>query len=78
MADQLGVRGGRFPAAFGDEKLLLGGDVILAVEEIGIGGPDAYERIRQRMIELRAAGGTVRVTLLRGGETLELTTSVKR
>ena len=77
LADQLGVRGGTFTAAFGDEELLLGGDVILAVEGIAIGGPDAYERIRHRMIELRAAGGTVHVTLLRGGETLELAASVK-
>jgi S1-C subfamily serine protease len=77
LADQIGVRGGKFPAAFGNEELLLGGDVILAVEGIGMGGPDAYEQIRQRMIELRAAGGTIRVTLLRGGETLELATTVK-
>jgi serine protease Do len=77
LADQIGVRGGTMAAAFGDEELLLGGDVILAVEGIGIGGPEAYERIRQRMIELRAAGGTVHVTLLRGGETLELAASVK-
>lgn len=76
LADQLGVRGGRFTAAFGDEELLLGGDVILLVEGIGLGGPDAYERIRQRMIELRATGGSVHVTLLRGGELLELAAAV--
>lgn len=40
-------------------------------------GPDVYEQTRHRMIQLRAAGGTVRVTLLRGGETLELTTIVR-
>ncbi len=78
LADQLGVRGGRFAAAFGNEELLLGGDVILAVEGIAIGGPEAYESIRQRMIELRAATGTVHVTLLRGGETLEVAGTVKR
>ena len=77
-ADQLGVRGGKFPAAFQNEELLLGGDVILAVEGIAIGAPDAYETIRHRMIELQAASGTVHITLLRGGETLELAGTVKR
>jgi serine protease Do len=71
-ADQLGIRGGTFPVAIMDRELLLGGDVILAVEGIRIGAPDSYERIRARMIELRGAGGTMHVTVLRGGETLEL------
>jgi S1-C subfamily serine protease len=72
LADRLGVRGGTLTAAFQDDELLLGGDVILAVEGIAIGGRDAYESIRQRMIELRAARATVHLTLLRGGRTLEL------
>jgi serine protease Do len=76
-ADQLGVRGGKFTVALQDKELLLGGDVILAVEGIAIGAPDAYERIRHRMIELRGASGTVHVTLLRGGETLELAGTAK-
>lgn len=76
-ADQLGVRGGRIAAALGNQELLLGGDVILAVDGIAIGGPDAYESIRQRMIELRAADGTVHVTLLRGGESLDVAGTVK-
>lgn len=78
QADQLGLRGGTFRAAFGDQKLLLGGDVILAVEGIAIGGADAYESIRRRMIELRSTSGTLHVTLLRGGQTLELAGTVKR
>ncbi len=77
-ADQLGVRGGKFTAAFQDEELLLGGDVILAVEGIAIAAPDAYESIRHRMIELRAASGKVHITVLRAGETLELAGTVKR
>ena len=77
-ADQLGVRGGKFTAAFQDQELLLGGDVILAVEGIAIAAPDAYESIRHRMIGLRAASGTVHVTVLRAGETLELAGTVKR
>ena len=52
--------------------------MILAIEGIAIGAPDAYESIRHRMIGLRAASGTVHVTLLRGGETLELASMVKQ
>ena len=52
--------------------------MILAVEGIAIGAPDAYETIRHRMMELQAASGTVHITLLRGGETLELAGTVKR
>jgi S1-C subfamily serine protease len=76
LADRLGVRGGSLVAALGDDEFLLGGDVILAVEGIDVGEPDAYDSIRRRMSELQAAGGTVHVTLLRGGETLELATTV--
>jgi S1-C subfamily serine protease len=78
LAERLGVRGGTFVAALGEDELVLGGDVILAVEGIGVGGLDAYESIRRRMLDLQASGGTVHVTLLRGGETLELTTSLAR
>ena len=35
-AEQLGLRGGSLPARIGDEYLLLGGDVILAVDGIGL------------------------------------------
>lgn len=77
-ADRLGLRGGRFPATFGGEELLLGGDVILAVEGIPLGGADTYESIRQRLIELRTASRAVHVTVLRGGEVLELAATVER
>ncbi len=72
-ADRLGLRGGRYPVTFEGNELLLGGDVILAVEGTALGGPRAYESIRQRLIEVRTAGSSVHVTILRGGEVLELT-----
>lgn len=76
-AARLGLLGGNLPAQFGEEELTLGGDVILAVDGIAIDAPGAYERIRQRMIDVRDAGGSIRVTVLRGGATVELTGASK-
>jgi S1-C subfamily serine protease len=75
-AEQLGLRGGSLPARIGDEYLLLGGDVILAVNGIGLDDPGAYENIRRRLIEMRA-GGDISVTVLRAGETVELAGAVR-
>jgi len=74
-AERLGLRGGTMPATIGQEELLLGGDIILAVEGISIGAPSAYELIRRRLIEIRASRGTVSVTVLRGGKSVVLTAS---
>jgi serine protease Do len=72
-AERLGLRGGTLPVAIGQETILLGGDVILAVEGIGLGTPQAYDAIRRRLIELRTVSGSIRVTVLRGGVTTDLT-----
>lgn len=76
-AEQLGLRGGSLPARIGDEYLLLGGDVILSVDGIGLGDPGAYESIRRRLIEVRA-GGSLGVSVLRAGETIELAGVVRQ
>jgi len=73
-AARLGLRGGTIPATIGTESLVLGGDIILAVEGIKIGSPSAHELIRRRMIEIQAAGGPVHVTVLRDGRPVELAT----
>jgi S1-C subfamily serine protease len=78
LADQLGVRGGSYVVTVANEEFLIGGDVILAVDGIAVGGSEAYESIRRRMIELRATGNTVHVTLLRGGEVLEVAGPIGR
>jgi serine protease Do len=71
-AQRFGLRAGALPIAVGEDRLLIGGDVILAVEGISLGAPDAYEQIRHRLIALRDGGNPIRVTVLRGGETIEL------
>jgi serine protease Do len=75
-AERLGLRAGRLPTVIGEHRLFVGGDIILAVAGIGVGSPDAYDNIRRRLIESRAAHEEIRVTVLRGGETLELAASL--
>jgi S1-C subfamily serine protease len=75
-AQRFGLRAGSLPIAVGDNRVLIGGDIIMAVEGIELGGVHAYEDIRRRLIEVRAGHQPIRVTVLRGGEMLELTASI--
>lgn len=66
-AERLGLRGGRYSLALGDEQVLIGGDVILAVQGIALAETDAYERIRRRLLEVRANGGLMHLSVMRDG-----------
>lgn len=72
-AERLGLRGGRLPALVAGEQLLLGGDIILAVEGVALEAPNAYETIRQRLLAARTGNSRIHVLVLRAGVTLELT-----
>ncbi|NJO12210.1 MAG: hypothetical protein HC872_00635 [Gammaproteobacteria bacterium] len=72
------MRGGSVTAQIGTEQMLLGGDIILTVEDLPVGGPEAYEKIRRRLLEVRAGGLAVRITLLRGGDLITLSGSPER
>lgn len=71
-AERLGLRGGRFAATIGEERLVLGGDVVLAVEGIPLGEAKGEERIRRRLIEVRAGSGELRIDVLRRGAVVTL------
>jgi len=71
-AAAIGIQPGLFRATIGDEELIVGGDIILAVGGVSLSGPGAYERIRKVMDET-APGDKVKVTILRKGEVIELT-----
>jgi S1-C subfamily serine protease len=71
-AQRLGIRGGSFPMHLGDDPLLLGGDVILAVADIKMSEPAARERIRQRLVDIRSSGRALQVIVLRGGKIVQL------
>jgi serine protease Do len=75
-AERFGLRGGDLPAVIAGEELIVGGDIVLAVEGIPLGAQNAYENIRKRMIEIRDHNGSLRVTALRAGVIVELTGAV--
>ena len=66
-AERMGLRGGRYHIAIENEQLLIGGDLIVAVEGIELAEPDAYERVRRRLLDVRASGGVMRLSLIRDG-----------
>jgi S1-C subfamily serine protease len=66
-AERMGLRGGQFTINIDNEQLLIGGDVIVAVEGIELAEPDAYERVRRRLLDVRASGGVMRLSLFRNG-----------
>lgn len=76
-AERLGLRGGRYSVTIADEQLLIGGDVITAVQGIALAEPDAYERVRRRLLEVRASGDMMRLSVMRYGALIELTASLE-
>lgn len=63
-AQKAGLRGGNRLVSFGGRPIVLGGDVILAVDGVAVPTFDAYrERVLQKEI-----GDTVTLTILRDGE----------
>jgi S1-C subfamily serine protease len=76
-AERLGIHGGSVTATIEDEQLMLGGDVIVAVQGIAFGSADAYDNIRRRLSAI-PPGGSIRLAVLRRGEIVELAGAVPR
>ena len=77
-AEELGLRAGHVEAIIGEEEMLLGGDIILKVGGIGLGAKfTGLEEIRGYLNKLKV-GATMKVTVLRGGRIVNLSTKVKR
>lgn len=76
-AERLGLRAGRYAIAIGDEQLLIGGDVIIAVDGIALGDGDAYERVRRRLMGARTSGSPIRLSVVREGLLIELTAGMQ-
>ena len=70
-AEASGIRGGTKIAMIGGESLVLGGDIILEVHGIPVGGLAHYEQIREALARL-GANGSFNVRVLRAGQILEL------
>lgn len=67
----IGLRGGTKVALIDGDSMLVGGDIILKVQGIAVGGLSAYEKIREALAGL-PSGATINVTVLRAGQILEL------
>jgi serine protease Do len=75
-ASALGMRAGNLKSNIAGQVLTLGGDIILSVHGIRIGDTDFHKRIRERGQALGETD-TVEVTVLRGGEIVELSQTVR-
>jgi S1-C subfamily serine protease len=76
-AERLGLRGGRYNVTIENEQLLIGGDVIVAMQGIALAEPDAYERVRLRLMDIRTRGGLISLSVMREGGLTELTAEVE-
>jgi len=70
-AAEAGIRGGNRTAVIDGQTLVVGGDVLLAVEGIPAGNLADYNRMREYLQNL-PAGATITVTVLRAGRVLNL------
>jgi serine protease Do len=70
-AEHAGIRGGTKTATIDGQTLVVGGDVLLAVEGIPAGNLADYQRMRDHLQKL-PAGAPITVTVLRAGRVLNL------
>jgi len=68
LGEAVGLRGGKVPAMILEEKILLGGDIILDIGGVLIDDPLRDQKIRA----LKKAGGRIPIAVLRGGERMVL------
>jgi len=71
LSARAGLQGGRIPATIQDQRVLLGGDIILKVQGIQL-GTETMTKIKESVNRARL-GDNVTLTVLRAGEILELT-----
>lgn len=74
-ASRLRLQAGTAPARIGDEEFMLGGDVILGVQGISFAEPEGYDQVRTVVAGMKK-GETLRVTILRAGRRMELTSPI--
>jgi S1-C subfamily serine protease len=74
-AEKMGLRAGTIRALIGEEELIVGGDIVLAVQDIAVSGPESLAKIRARILSMNP-GDAVNVTVLRGGKKVSLLANV--
>ena len=71
FAQRLGLRAGTIPVEIGEEKVTIGGDIVVEVEGIPITGDDSLDRIRSTIQSLEV-GDKLHVKVLRAGRLVDL------
>lgn len=74
-SSRLGLRPSRLPVTIAGQSLLVGGDIILAVDDIEI-SPEFSTVFREYAQEMQD-GSLIRVKVLRGGKVVELTSTIR-
>lgn len=69
-AERAGLRPSLLPARLGDQEILVGGDIILAVDDVEV-SPSMITEIRARWAS-GSSKGTARLKVLRGGKVWEI------
>ena len=70
--ETVGLRGGTKIVTIDGEQLVVGGDIILAVQNIPVNDLVSYEKIRHVLAQL-SSGGTLSIQVLRAGQIITLT-----
>ncbi len=71
IARELGLRAGFLPSSIGGRDVVLGGDVILTVNDIPVGANEDYERLREYLVDLKP-GDEVGFEIFRRGEIVDM------
>jgi len=76
-AKRIGLKAGTMRARIGEEELIVGGDIVLAIQGISLTQPGDLATARQKLAELQP-GDPATVTVLRGGKAITLKTTLPR
>ncbi len=74
-AEDWGLRGGTTFATVGGEQVVLGGDIVLAVDGLQAGSVANMVKIKDQM-SVAKSGAPLKLTILRAGRVLDLTVKV--
>ena len=73
LIQRMGIKAGFISATIDDHELLLGGDIILEIQNISISGTNVYPDIRKMILNLKK-GDEITIKILRAGKTHQLST----
>jgi S1-C subfamily serine protease len=71
FAHKAGIKGGDIPAIIGGTELIVGGDILLNIENVPIKDGDSIKLIK-KTIARKKSGEDIRITLLRKGQVIKL------